>query len=241
MRRQLTVLGLAFGTFEAALGRHAQGVATSALELARIKQGVKSKRVSSYDVSGGNADHLGKIADGARRELFNVKGAGIINHIWVTIAPPPPALSRHDIILRMYWDGETDAERRSAHRRLLRPGLGRELSVRGPAAAPPGRARDAPWSATSRCRSRKGARIEIENDSAKTIDAFYYYVDYERAGQPCPRTSAASTPGTTTHSTEAQPRRRERVVAARAPAKNTTGDRQLPDRRHRGARATTSA
>ena len=25
----------------------------------------------------------------------------------MTIAPPPPAVSRHDIILRMYWDDET--------------------------------------------------------------------------------------------------------------------------------------
>ncbi|MFI5170189.1 MAG: DUF2961 domain-containing protein, partial [Vicinamibacterales bacterium] len=77
------------------------------LELARLQKGVKSRRVSSYDVSGGNNDRFEGLAPGSRRDLFNVKGAGVINHIWVTIAPPPPALSRHDVILRMYWDGET--------------------------------------------------------------------------------------------------------------------------------------
>ena len=37
--------------------------------------------------------------------IFDVKGAGMINHIWITIAPPPEQLSRNDIIIRMYWDG----------------------------------------------------------------------------------------------------------------------------------------
>ena len=73
--------------------------------LARIRTGVKTKRVSSYDRAGGNNDRFENIKDGETRELFNVQGAGMINHIWITIAPPPENLSRNDIILRMYWDG----------------------------------------------------------------------------------------------------------------------------------------
>lgn len=52
-------------------------------------------------------DRLEKIAQGERRTLADIKGSGQITHIWVTIAPPPPAVSRHDIIVRMYWDDET--------------------------------------------------------------------------------------------------------------------------------------
>ena len=87
---------------------HAQGAGAPTLELARLQKGVKTRRVSSYDKSGGNNDRLEGIAPGQRRTLFDVKGAGVIDHIWITIAPPPPALSRHDLILRMYWDGEAN-------------------------------------------------------------------------------------------------------------------------------------
>ena len=72
-----------------------------------LQPGVKSLRVSSFDKSGGNNDRLEKIPQGERRTLADIKGPGQITHIWVTIAPPPPTVSRHDIILRMYWDDET--------------------------------------------------------------------------------------------------------------------------------------
>ena len=86
---------------------HAQGAGTPTLELARLQKGVKTRRISSFDKAGGNNDRLEKIAQGERRTLADIKGAGRIDHIWVTIAPPPPAVCRHDIILRMYWDDET--------------------------------------------------------------------------------------------------------------------------------------
>ena len=73
--------------------------------LSQIKKGVKSKRISSYDKTGGNNDRFENIADGETRSIFEVSGAGIINHIWITIAPTPDVLNRNDIILRMYWDG----------------------------------------------------------------------------------------------------------------------------------------
>ena len=57
MKRTTTAVGLAL-LLASAGAAPAQGVANPALELARIKQGVKSRSVSSYDVTGGNADHL---------------------------------------------------------------------------------------------------------------------------------------------------------------------------------------
>ena len=72
-----------------------------------LQPGVKSLRISSFDTSGGNNDRLERIAPGERRTLADIKGSGQITHIWVTIAPPPPTVSRHDIVLRMYWDDET--------------------------------------------------------------------------------------------------------------------------------------
>ena len=147
------------------------------LELARLQKGVKSRRVSSYDVSGGNNDRFEGLAPGSRRDLFNVKGAGVINHIWVTIAPPPPALSRHDVILRMYWDGETSPSVEAPIGDFFGQGWDESYPFAAlPLAAGPreGRALVSyfPMPFAS------GARIEVENDSTQKIDAFYYYVDY---------------------------------------------------------------
>jgi len=156
---------------------YAQGPGGPTLELARLQKGVKSRRVSSYDVTGGNNDRIENVAPGTRRELFNVKGAGVINHIWVTIAPPPPALSRHDIILRMYWDGETEPSVEAPIGDFFGQGWDESYPFSAlPLAAGPreGRALVSyfPMPFAS------GARIEVENDSGQKIEAFYYYVDY---------------------------------------------------------------
>jgi len=78
---------------------------TNLYELTKVQDNVVTKRISSYDLSGGNNDRMEHILPGEKKVLFDVEGAGMINHIWITIAPPPEELSRNDIILRMYWDG----------------------------------------------------------------------------------------------------------------------------------------
>ena len=44
-------------------------------DLAKIKNNVKNKRVSTYDRNGNNRDHLSAIKDGEKTVLFDVKGA----------------------------------------------------------------------------------------------------------------------------------------------------------------------
>jgi hypothetical protein len=146
-------------------------------DLARIQKDVKTKRVSSYDRTGGNNDRFENIQDGEAKELFNVKGAGIINHIWITIAPPPEQLNRNDIILRMYWDGNSFPSVESPIGPFFGQGWNESYPfVSLPLAVGPteGRALVSyfvmPFS--------NGARIEIENQTGRRISAFYYYVDY---------------------------------------------------------------
>lgn len=64
-----------------------------------------SARVSSYDASGGNGDSRA-IPPGETLELAAIPGAGCIRHIYFTILGGEHYL--RDIVLRMYWDGETD-------------------------------------------------------------------------------------------------------------------------------------
>ena len=50
--------------------------------LARIRKNVKRKRVSSYDKTGANADFT-FIKARQKYVICDIKGAGIINHIWI--------------------------------------------------------------------------------------------------------------------------------------------------------------
>lgn len=145
--------------------------------LARMKKGVRSKRISSYDTTGGNNDRFEKINPGERRVLFDVKGAGVINHIWITIAPEPKDLRRDDIVIRMFWDGNTSASVESPLGSFFGQGWNESYTYMAqPLAAAPADAKA--LVSYFAMPFQNGGRIEIENQSDRAIDAFYYYVDY---------------------------------------------------------------
>ena len=81
------------------------GLDNDLFNLAQMKSGIKNKRISSTDPTGGNRDHLEPFKPGEKRTIAEIKGTGVINHIWITMSPTPDQLSRNDIIIRMYWDG----------------------------------------------------------------------------------------------------------------------------------------
>lgn len=144
--------------------------------LSLIQQGVKSKRVSSYDKSGGTDDFI-RIADGEKKDILNVTGAGIINHIWITLAPDPGALSRNDIIIKMYWDGKEYPSVISPIGPFFGQGWNEAYDYNSlPLQASPVQGKglvcyfNMPFA--------KGARIEIENQAGRAIDHFYYNIDY---------------------------------------------------------------
>ncbi|MBI3922907.1 MAG: DUF2961 domain-containing protein [Armatimonadetes bacterium] len=76
---------------------------TSLGNLAKIRTGVKSRRWSSYDTTGGNADNW-PIPAGETVVLGEMSGAGSVRHIWMTTGEQDSNLRR--LVLRMYWDGE---------------------------------------------------------------------------------------------------------------------------------------
>ena len=146
-------------------------------DLAQIRSGFTTQRISSFDRSGGNNDRFENIPDGEKRDLFKVEGAGMINHIWITIAPPPEQLSRNDIIIRMYWDGDDFPAVESPIGPFFGQGWNESYPFSSlPLAAGPvgGRGIVSYWSMPF----ADGARIEVENQTGRKIDAFYYYVDY---------------------------------------------------------------
>src|ERR1035438_3601338 len=65
-----------------------------------------TKRASSFSREGGYIDAV-PIKAGQTLTLLDANGAGAIRHIWMTINSPSKYHLR-ELVLRMYWDGETD-------------------------------------------------------------------------------------------------------------------------------------
>ena len=70
--------------------------------LTTVKDGLRSRRISSADKTGNNGDCVGQFKPGEKWSV-EIPGTGVINHIWFTIAPT--SIMRNDLIFRIYWDG----------------------------------------------------------------------------------------------------------------------------------------
>lgn len=141
--------------------------------LATLRDAV-SKRISSWDQTGGNADAL-KIKPGETASLAEISGAGSIRHIWVTIAAPGNYHLR-EIVLRMYWDGETEPSVEAPIGDFFGTGFGAYHSWQSAVLTVQGRALNCyfpmPFS--------KGARLTATNEGKQEVGAFYYHIDYEQ-------------------------------------------------------------
>lgn len=144
--------------------------------LAKLQDRVKTKRVSSYDRTGGNKDFI-RLAPGETAELASIEGAGIVKHIWMTLNTQDGFI-RRNAVLRMYWDGEQEPSVQAPLGDFFGQGWGEEYNFASlPLAAAPAKGRalncyfPMPFGA--------GARITLENDSEHELGSLYYYIDYE--------------------------------------------------------------
>lgn len=140
-------------------------------------------RISSYDTSGGNAD-CWVIQPGETKTLADIKGPGVISHIWFTISSPDPLYLRK-LLLRMYWDEETNPSVDSPVGDFFGLGHARAYSYQC-----------APFNTSNYERGKlgggvamncwfqmpfnKNARIEIVNEQQEPVHAFYFYIDYQK-------------------------------------------------------------
>src|SRR5436190_7390514 len=142
--------------------------------IATLREGVKRQRISSFDKTGGNRDYLAGIEPKAKATLAEISGPGTITHIWVTIAAPERYHLRR-IVLRAWWDGETEPSIEAPIGDFFGLGYGE-----------PNYWSSAPLAVSDRALNcffpmpfGRTARIEIENQGDQRINNFYYYVDYE--------------------------------------------------------------
>lgn len=79
---------------------------SSLTNIARLRDGVRRERASSWDISGGNHDYW-VVKPTETKYIFDVSGAGCIKHIWVTLGCSELYYARK-IVLRAWWDGESN-------------------------------------------------------------------------------------------------------------------------------------
>jgi hypothetical protein len=144
--------------------------------ISRLGSG-RSRRSSSYDRSGGNAD-FAACGPGETIPLLDVQSAGVVRHIWITTHQPGDALSRRNLILRAWWDGEERPSIQAPLGDFFGQGWGLAYPFSSlPLAAAPMQGRGLvsylpmPFA--------DAARIEIWNDSDAPLERLYFYVDWE--------------------------------------------------------------
>ena len=137
------------------------------------KQSYRSKRISSYDRTGGNRDSIA-IEPGKTAVLAEIKGPAAIHHIWVTIAGE--AFYGRKVVLRVYWDGEDapSVEAPVGDFFGVGHGLDRNFTSLPIVCSSEGRARNCYWYMPFRW----SCRVTATNEGTKPVDAFYYYIDY---------------------------------------------------------------
>ena len=155
----------------------------SLANLARLRD-YESRRLSSWDRSGGNADFL-HVPAGECRSLGEIEGPGCVKHVWVTLMSLPA--NEHELrttLLRAFWDGESSPSVEAPIGDFFGVAFGmRRNFVSLPLQMSPqdGKSMNC-WFPMP---FAEGARFEVENQSDSGL-VFYYYVDYEEHPTPDP-------------------------------------------------------
>ena len=148
--------------------------------LANLSDAV-SRRASSADRSGGNADWV-EVKAKSTVTLADINGAGSIRHIWFTINSPSPFHLR-ELVLRMYWDGETEPSVEVPIGDFF--GTGFEMNDRTS-----GQKYHSWWSLPITVQDRamncyfempfgNGARVTLTNDGTQDVPNLYFHIDYQ--------------------------------------------------------------
>ena len=149
--------------------------------LARLAPGRSARVSSAAPKRSSNFDNR-RIGPGETFVLAEIDGPATISHIWMTFPTPAPGwLGKHgnadhsELVLRMYWDGAKAPAVESPVGDFFAAGFGRRAEVlSAPVQVEGGDAYNCFWPMPF----HKSARIEIENQSAKPLNALYYHVDY---------------------------------------------------------------
>jgi hypothetical protein len=123
-----------------------------------------------------------RVAPGATHVLMDVKGPGVITHMWLTFLGPEiqewarsGSANHQEMLLRIYWDGSKRPGVEAPVGDFFANCFGRRDEVVSlPVIVDHGNAYNCFW----RMPFRKSARVEIVNQSEKAINLLYYNIDW---------------------------------------------------------------
>jgi len=133
----------------------------------------KARRSSSWDRAGGNADAV-PLEAGHEAVLLDVTGAGVVTHLWFTIATDDP-MHLKNLVLRAWWDGEHTPSIETPIGDFFGLGLGEyyvyesELVAVAPVKA---------LNAYFKMPFGTAARIAVANEGTVRVGSLYYAIDY---------------------------------------------------------------
>ncbi len=122
------------------------------------------------------------VAPGATHVVMDVKGPGVITHMWFTFLGPEPqgwaqkgSANHRDMLLRIYWDGSARPGVEAPIGDFFANCFGRRSEVVSlPVVVEDADSYNCFWNMPF----RKSARIEVVNQSDKPINLLYYNVDW---------------------------------------------------------------
>jgi hypothetical protein len=128
-----------------------------------------------------NSDNS-SVAPGQRKILLDVKGPGVITHIWMTFLGPERqnwakngSANHQEMLLRMYWDGAEKPAVEAPVGDFFANAFGKRSEVVSlPVVVEDADSYNCFWHMPF----RKSARIEIVNQSDKQISLLYYNIDW---------------------------------------------------------------
>lgn len=119
------------------------------------------------------------IAAGAKLDLLNIKGQGIINRIWITINDRSPEMLQ-GLMIEMYWDNAAAPAVSAPFGDFFNMALGRTAVFQNALFAnPEGRS----FQCFIPMPFQKAARIRLINTTGQTLTHIFYDIDYNLAAR----------------------------------------------------------
>jgi hypothetical protein len=140
--------------------------------MARLRD-YKCKRSSSWDRTGGNNDSV-VVEPGQTATLLDVKGTGVITHIWFTINSSDH-MHLKNLVLRAWWDGESSPSVEAPIGDFYGLGLGEYYTYQSALLSV------APMKALNcyfQMPFSSAAKITLTNEGKVRTDNLYFAIDY---------------------------------------------------------------
>ncbi len=146
---------------DTAIPAHARGIAGRTL------------KQSSYDRTGGNRDYW-PMAPGETREVFQADGAGVITHVWFTIASNSQYHLK-ELVLRAWWDGAAKPSVEAPIGDFFGLNLASYVIYESAyLTCSPGKTLNCYFAMPY----AKGARMTVTHEGSKPVGALYSNIDY---------------------------------------------------------------